>query len=421
MTISVIIPTLNEEDNIGVLLTALRQQTLRPEEVIVVDAGSSDETLARARSFPEVTVLTAAPPVGAQRQLGLERSGGDWCVFLDADTRPSPGFLERCLRSLTRRRLDIGCPFYWPGGSTPPIRAVYGVFNAIFALLQWVLPSGAGSGIVVRRTTALAAGGFRPGFTYDDLEFIRRAARRGRFRMLPAVLEVSDRRFRQEGVLVLLGKYLLLSVFFTFNLFGAANRVPYRFGHYRQPEDEQVVLVDDQDQPIGTSSKSRVHTGATPLHRAFSVFLFNKRGQLLVQQRSHTKKTWPLVWSNSCCGHPAPGESREEAARRRLKDELGIGEADLRLALPGYRYRAEFRGVVENEICPVFVAVTGAEPRINPREVEAIRWVDWDEFVRQVRDTPGSLAVWCVEEALLLEEAGVVQRLLAETEHSRPR
>ena len=414
MTISVIIPTLNEEDNIGVLLTALRQQTLRPEEVIVVDAGSSDETLARARSFPEVTVLTAAPPVGAQRQLGLERSGGDWCVFLDADTRPSPGFLERCLRSLTRRRLDIGCPFYWPGGSTPPIRAVYGVFNAIFALLQWVLPSGAGSGIVVRRTTALAAGGFRPGFTYDDLEFIRRAARRGRFRMLPAVLEVSDRRFRQEGVLVLLGKYLLLSVFFTFNLFGAANRVPYRFGHYRQPEDEQVVLVDDQDQPIGTSSKSRVHTGATPLHRAFSVFLFNKRGQLLVQQRSHTKKTWPLVWSNSCCGHPAPGESREEAARRRLKDELGIGEADLRLALPGYRYRAEYRGVVENEICPVFIGVTGAEPRINPREVEAIRWVDWDEFVRQVRDNPGAFSFWCAEETLLLEQSGEVTRLLAD-------
>lgn len=415
MRISVIIPTLNEEDYIGVVLTALRQQTLRADEVIVVDAGSSDETVERARKFGEVTVVTAAPPVGAQRQLGLERSAGEWCVFLDADTRPYPHFLERCMAAMKRRRLDIGCPNYWPGPSTLSIRAVYGMFNVLFALLQWLLPSGAGSGVIVRRAKALGAGGFRPGFTYDDLEFIRRVARNGRFGLLPIVLEVSDRRFREEGVLVLLAKYALLSVLFTFNLIGLANRVPYKFAHYRQAHSEQVVLVDEEDQPVGTMAKSRVHTASTPLHRAFSVFLFNRRGELLLQQRSRAKKTWPLVWSNSCCGHPAPGESRLDAAMRRISDELGIDDAGLKLALPDYRYRAEYAGVVENEICPVFIGATGREPQIDPQEVLAVRWTAWEDFVRMVRDDPGSVSPWCAEETLLLDESGEVERLFAAT------
>jgi len=94
-------------------------------------------------------------------------------------------------------------------------------------------------------------------------------------------------------------------------------------------EIELVVLVDDADTEIGTMPKSEVHTLDTPLHRAFSLFLFRKSdGKLLLQQRSHAKKTWPLVWSNTCCGHPGPGEERIDAVARRLGRELGM-QADM--------------------------------------------------------------------------------------------
>ena len=89
-------------------------------------------------------------------------------------------------------------------------------------------------------------------------------------------------------------------------------------------EEEHVVLVDENNVVLGTTPKATVHTDNTPLHRGFSVFLFNDKNELLLQQRSHLKKTWPLAWSNSCCGHPALNESNEDAVKRRVQFELGI-------------------------------------------------------------------------------------------------
>ncbi len=173
-----------------------------------------------------------------------------------------------------------------------------------------------------------------------------------------------------------------------------------------QPAPELVVLCDDADRPIGTAEKERVHTANTPLHQAFSLFLFNPKGELLMQQRSHLKKTWPLEWSNSCCGHPLPGESRVQAVHRRVRAELGCDVLNLHLELPDYRYRAEKSGIVENEICPVFTGLISGELYPDPQEVEAVRWIDWAEFCRQVSE--GSLAVspWCIEETRLLVGKG---------------
>jgi isopentenyl-diphosphate delta-isomerase len=148
------------------------------------------------------------------------------------------------------------------------------------------------------------------------------------------------------------------------------------------PKCEEVVLLGNDGSPIGCADKARIHTKDTPLHSAFSVFLFNREGQMLVQQRAWSKKTWPGIWSNACCGHPLPGESLEAAAHRRLADELGLGEIELTLALPHFRYRAEYLGVVENEICPVFVGCCQTSPRPNPAEVAATDWVDWEAFIR---------------------------------------
>lgn len=143
---------------------------------------------------------------------------------------------------------------------------------------------------------------------------------------------------------------------------------------------EYVVLLDESGRPIGTAEKARIHTKNTPLHSAFSIFLFNPSGQMLSQQRAWSKQTWPGIWSNACCGHPAPGEALEAAAHRRLVEELGLSDIRLHLALPAFRYRAEHLGVVENEICPVFIGRCMSEPIANPEEVAATDWIDWFAF-----------------------------------------
>jgi isopentenyl-diphosphate Delta-isomerase len=177
---------------------------------------------------------------------------------------------------------------------------------------------------------------------------------------------------------------------------------------------ELVVLVEEQNNPIGTAPKAEVHHRDTPLHRAFSCFIFNARGELLLQQRAATKVTWPQVWSNSCCGHPLPGEALEAAVRRRLADELGIVEVELALALPDYRYRAEHLGVVENEICPVWVGASEQPPRPAPEEVMDLRWTPWETFVEGIARSREpfyeELSPWCREETLLLAKSEALAR-----------
>ncbi|WP_051543423.1 isopentenyl-diphosphate Delta-isomerase [Thiothrix lacustris] len=168
---------------------------------------------------------------------------------------------------------------------------------------------------------------------------------------------------------------------------------------------EHVVLVDQQNAVLGTLPKAEVHTLETPLHRGFSVFIFNALGELLLQQRSFGKVTWPGFWSNSCCGHPALGETVAEAIQRRVRAELGMQVYDLFEALPYFQYRCEYGGVVENEICPVWLARTLDEPVPNPLEVAATRWIPWQNFKQVLdADAAGRYSPWCKLETSLLEE-----------------
>jgi isopentenyl-diphosphate delta-isomerase type 1 len=132
------------------------------------------------------------------------------------------------------------------------------------------------------------------------------------------------------------------------------------------------------------------------------VFLYNQKGEILLQQRALHKKTWPGVWSNSCCGHVMLHESFEDAAARRVRYELGMRTPKLEMILPEFRYRAEKDGVVENEICPVFVGFTDREPNANPLEVNATRWQSWDEFVSEVKQPEKGYSPWAIEEVELL-------------------
>jgi len=178
--------------------------------------------------------------------------------------------------------------------------------------------------------------------------------------------------------------------------------------------EEHVVLVNDINEVLGTAPKATVHTDDTPLHRAFSSFVFNSKGELLLAQRAGTKKTWPLVWTNTCCGHPTLSERTVEAVKRRLIDELGLKVEEIFEVLPGYRYRAEKDGVVENELCPVFVAFSDHEPDINKDEVEEINWMPWLDFVKETSNNSNDWSPWCVEEVQLLEKSDLFKKLYQE-------
>lgn len=176
-------------------------------------------------------------------------------------------------------------------------------------------------------------------------------------------------------------------------------------------DNDHIVLVDRQNKVLGTAPKLVTHNENTPLHRGFSVFLFNSKGELLLQQRSHTKKTWPLAWSNSVCGHPMLNESVSNAAKRRLRFELGLNLDNAQEILPNFSYRAEMNGIVENELCPVMIAFTDEKPKPNSDEVEDIKWLNWQEFVDDVKKNPGKYSMWCEEETKLLEKNEEFARL----------
>lgn len=162
-----------------------------------------------------------------------------------------------------------------------------------------------------------------------------------------------------------------------------------------QGKTELVVLLDEALSPAGTAPKATVHTADTPLHLAFSCYVFGPDGRVLLTRRAIGKKTWPGVWTNSFCGHPAPGERMEDAVGRRARQELGVTLNEPQVALPDFRYSAvDASGVMENEFCPVWTATVGANPAPDLSEVCEWRWVDWADLVEAVERTPFLFSPW---------------------------
>jgi isopentenyl-diphosphate delta-isomerase len=164
--------------------------------------------------------------------------------------------------------------------------------------------------------------------------------------------------------------------------------------------EESVVLMSAAGEAIGATLKSQVHSLRTPLHLAFSLYLFDADDRLLLTRRALDKRTWPGVWTNTCCGHPAPGEDMEDAVRRRVQQELGLELADLTCVLPDFAYTAvDASGIMENEICPVYRARTvhpHLDPSPNPSEVMDWKWGSWQDVVRAVGATPFVFSPWSV-------------------------
>jgi glycosyltransferase involved in cell wall biosynthesis len=234
-TVSVVIPTLNEASTVPYLLEDLGKQTLLPLEILLLDSGSADGTAEVVRTrFPSVRVLLHDKQPAHKRNMGGYLAQGEYIVFLDADTRLRPNFLQRVIGEMQRRRIDVACPWYVPHRSTIAIHSVYALFNSFFYLLQKFLASGAGSCIVVRRAVFHKSRGFDTSLKFDDIELIRRLSWRHSFGILHTKVYVSDRRFRQHGTARMLGMYLVLSVLFTLHQFRLANFITYEFGHYKR-------------------------------------------------------------------------------------------------------------------------------------------------------------------------------------------
>jgi isopentenyl-diphosphate delta-isomerase len=176
-------------------------------------------------------------------------------------------------------------------------------------------------------------------------------------------------------------------------------------------ESEELILVDAEDNEIGFRSKADCHDGPGVLHRAFSLFLFNDDGELLLQQRSVLKRLWPGFWSNTCCSHPRRGETLPVAAMRRLRDELNTA-AELEFV---YRfcYQARFgEAGSENELCHVYLGRIDGEIRPNDREIESVRFVSAMSLDNELDEHPQRFTPWFIKEWQALKEshAGLLAR-----------
>ena len=157
--------------------------------------------------------------------------------------------------------------------------------------------------------------------------------------------------------------------------------------------EDLLILVDEADREVGTLAKTAGHLGAGTLHRAFSVFLFDAQGSVLIQQRAAGKMLWPGYWSNSCCSHPRPGEAVEAAARRRVREELRL---ECRLSfLYKFRYQARFGEIgAEHELCYVYAGFPRGNPVADAAEIADYRWIAPDDLTRAIAAEPDCYSPW---------------------------
>lgn len=158
---------------------------------------------------------------------------------------------------------------------------------------------------------------------------------------------------------------------------------------------DPVVLLDESWNAVGSAEKVSTHHRNTPLHLAFTAYVFTDEGELLLTRRALSKRTWPGVWTNSFCGHPLPGEPLADAVRRRLATELGTTAERIEPVLGAVRYRAVMdNGLVENEVGPVVRVRLAAPPVPHPDEVDRVQWIKWGELLSAIDEGRSEISPW---------------------------
>ncbi len=156
---------------------------------------------------------------------------------------------------------------------------------------------------------------------------------------------------------------------------------------------EKVILVNENDEEIGFEEKLKAHQNGGKLHRAFSIFVFNLKGEMLLQKRAKEKYHSSLLWTNACCSHPRPNEPLEAAAHRRLKEEMGF-DCDLKEKF-SFVYRVDFKnGISENEFDHVFVGKFNGAPSPDSKEVADWKWIDVEELKKDIKENPEKYSYW---------------------------
>jgi len=165
--------------------------------------------------------------------------------------------------------------------------------------------------------------------------------------------------------------------------------------------EQKVILVDKNDKEIGIEEKIKAHQEGK-LHRAFSVAVFNSESKLLLQKRAEGKYHSGGLWTNTCCSHPAPGEGTEEAAHRRLKEEMGF-DCPLREAF-SFIYKHKFdNGLTEYEFDHIFIGTFDHAPAPNPKEVSDWKWIDPEKLKQDIQKKPDQYTYWfkiCVDKII---------------------
>jgi isopentenyl-diphosphate delta-isomerase len=178
-------------------------------------------------------------------------------------------------------------------------------------------------------------------------------------------------------------------------------------------DDEQLILVDGHDREIGFLAKADAHLGRGTLHRAFSLFVFNTAGELLLQQRATGKRLWPRYWSNTCCSHPRRGEQMDSAIRRRLQEELGL-RAELKFLFK-FQYQTQYDSQgAEHELCWVYAGRSAERPHANVNEVAAWRYITPQVLQAEIARAPETFTPW-----FKLEWARIFGRPCAGPGHDR--
>lgn len=171
---------------------------------------------------------------------------------------------------------------------------------------------------------------------------------------------------------------------------------------------EYVILVDENDNSVGTAEKMDAHKNPK-LHRAFSIFIVNSKGELLIQKRAENKYHCPGLWSNTCCSHPRPGESLEKAAHRRLQEEMGFDTKMVKVF--SFIYKAEFdNGLTEKEYDHIFIGKWDGTPDINSKEVAEYKWISEDALKQDIEKYPATYTKWFkIALEKLLEHSKVIK------------
>ena len=179
-------------------------------------------------------------------------------------------------------------------------------------------------------------------------------------------------------------------------------------GKMEIPMTEMVILVDEKDKPLGYEEKIRAHSNGGKLHRAFSIFVFNSKGEVLLQLRARAKHHFRNLWTNPCCSHPRKDESLEHAAHRKLKQEFGF-DTDLQEVF-SFVYKATDpeSNLTEHEFDHVFIGKFDGTPKPNPEEIDDWKWTTPTKLKRDLEVDPGQYTPWFKLAFNQLEKKGLV-------------